>query len=94
MTALSADDDVRLARLVAETARLAGRPAALPQDTLSTLGLDSRHLVGLMLATDVIYEFEVPFEALDLTNDLSLRDLHRSILALLPTLADETPTVR
>jgi acyl carrier protein len=75
-------DPARLSRLTGEIARITGRQAVEPQATLSELGFDSTHLIQLMLASDSIYGFEVPFEMLDITVDMSVLDLHEQIMAL------------
>lgn len=75
-------DNNRLGQLLEALARVSGHPPSSEANTLGDLGIDSRHLVELMVACDQIYGREVPFEVLDITVETSVLSLHNQIIAL------------
>ena len=72
--------DVRLDSLRQALARITRRGVPDAALTLGELGVDSSHLVQLMVACDHIYAAAVPFEVLDISIDTSVASLHRQIL--------------
>lgn len=75
--------DRRLTLLVREIGRASGRDDASARHTLGELGIDSRHLVTLMMACDEIYGLPIAFEDLEFDIDTTPSGLHRQILAWL-----------
>lgn len=75
---MSKDD--RLCRLRQALALITGRSLPDATVTLGDLGVDSRHLVELMMACDEIYGSAVPFEELDISIETSIHSLQDQIL--------------
>lgn len=73
----------RLASLADALSRITNRRMPSTASTLGELGVDSRHLVELMVSCDEIYEAEVAFELLDISIDTSVAELDRQIQAQL-----------
>jgi len=78
------DRDLRLTRLLEAVRRISGKTAG-EQATIAELGIDSRHLVDLVFACEDIYGQDLDFGRIDLHPDMSLEDLHRQIIASLPS---------
>jgi acyl carrier protein len=69
----------RLARLTEALSLIMGISGATEHTTIGELGLDSAHLVDVMIACEEIYAATIDFASIDIDYDMSIATLHTQL---------------
>lgn len=73
------DRDERLNRLMSSLGEIIGMQIPDEHVSIGDLGIDSKYLADIILVCEEIYGYSIDFEAIDISYETSLHNIHRQL---------------